>query len=73
MRGSRKRWSDLSTRERRGVAALSAVQLALLSAALIDLRRRPASEVNGDKRVWVAVSLINFVGPAAYFAVGRKR
>ena len=52
----------------------AAVQLALLDAtALSDLARRPSAEVNGSKRVWVAVSFVNFVGPLAYFAFGRRR
>jgi hypothetical protein len=72
MQADRKRWSELSPGERGVVAALGAIQVALTAAALIDLRRRPAAQVNGDKRVWAAVSLINFVGPAAYFAFGRR-
>ena len=35
------------------------------------LRGRDARRVNGDKRVWVAASFVNFVGPLAYFAFGR--
>ena len=50
-----------------------AVQLALHAAALVDLRRRPADRVNGPKGAWVALSFVNFVGPLAYFALGRKR
>jgi Phospholipase_D-nuclease N-terminal len=71
--GSRKRWADLSTPQRAGVVAAGAVQLALLGAALADLARRADAEVNGSKRVWAAVSLVNFVGPLAYFAFGRRR
>ncbi len=73
MSHSKKTWSDLSGTQRRAIVGLIAVQLTLLTAALTDLRRRPARMVNGDKRVWTAVSFINFVGPAAYFAFGRKR
>jgi hypothetical protein len=39
----------------------------------VDLRRRPPDQVNGPKPLWVAISLVNFVGPLAYFAFGRKR
>jgi hypothetical protein len=70
---SQKRWSDLSTRQRSGVAGAGLVQLALLVAALVDLRRRPAEQVNGKKAIWAAVSFVNFVGPLAYFAFGRRR
>jgi hypothetical protein len=71
--GSKQRWADLSTSQRAGVTAAAAVQLALLGAALVDLARRPSAEVNGSKRVWAAVSFVNFVGPLAYFAFGRRR
>jgi hypothetical protein len=48
-------------------------QVTLLVAALVDLRRRPARKVRGDKRLWTALSFVNYVGPIAYFTVGRKR
>ena len=69
----KKRWADLSTEQKRAIIAAGVVQNALLAAALIDLRKRPAKQINGDKRLWVAASFINFVGPIAYFLVGRKR
>jgi hypothetical protein len=50
-----------------------AVQVALFAAALIDLRRRPARKVRGDKRWWAAAAFVNYVGPLAYFLYGRKR
>jgi hypothetical protein len=67
-----KQWSELKggTKVRIGVMAL--VQLALLSAALWDIRRRPAEEIKGSKWMWVAISFVNFVGPIAYFLFGRK-
>jgi Phospholipase_D-nuclease N-terminal len=69
----RKRWSELSRRERSTIGAAIALQLSLLTAAQIDLLRRPAKEVRGDKRLWRVVSFLNFAGPLAYFAFGRKR
>ena len=45
-------------------------------AALIDIKRRPASQIRGRKRVWaVAVALINSAGalPISYFVFGRRR
>jgi hypothetical protein len=69
----RKRWSDLSRAERSVIGAAIALQLSLLTAAQVDLTRRPAKQVRGDKRVWRVVSFLNFVGPLAYFAFGRKR
>ena len=51
------------------------VQFALLAAALVDMHRRPAEEINGSKWLWSAVALVNFmgIGPIVYFLLGRKR
>ncbi len=38
-----------------------------------DLRRRPAEQVRGSKRLWRVASAMNTVGSVAYLAVGRKR
>jgi hypothetical protein len=72
-RGSKKRWSELSQRQRRAIVGSGVVQLILLVVALADLRRRPPDQVNGPKPLWLAISFVNFVGPLAYFAFGRKR
>jgi len=68
-----RRWKDLSPRSRAALIAGAAVQFALLGAALADLRRRSPDEVNGPRKLWVAVSFVNFVGPLAYFVLGRRR
>lgn len=70
---SKKRWAELAAPQRAGIVAGGAVQLALLGAALSDLAQRPSAEVNGSKRLWAAVSFVNFAGPLAYFAFGRRR
>ena len=45
--------------------------LALIVVALFDLARRP--KVNGPRWLWVVVIIfINFIGPVAYFLVGRQ-
>jgi hypothetical protein len=50
------------------------IHFILMVAALIDLRRRPAEQINGSKRLWVfLVSLIYLIGPIGYFVFGRKR
>ena len=69
----RKKWSDLTTTQQRGIKLLAAIQLTLLAAALFDIRRRPAGEINGSKRLWTGIVFVNFVGPIAYFVFGRKR
>jgi hypothetical protein len=73
MRRPKKRWADLSSPQRRAIVAAGVVQYSLLAASLIDLKRRPARQVNGNKRVWAAASFVSFFGPIAYFAFGRKR
>ena len=59
--------------QRAAVVAAGVVQFALLGAALVDLRRRTPPEVKGPRWAWTLASFINFVGPIAYFAVGRQR
>jgi hypothetical protein len=55
-----KQWRDLTAAQKRGIVLLGALQLTLLAAALIDIRRRPADALNGSKRLWTAVVFINF-------------
>jgi hypothetical protein len=72
----RTKWQDMSPRTRRLIIALSTVEGVLKIAALIDLARRPASQIRGSKARWAtAVTLINSLGavPIAYFARGRRR
>jgi hypothetical protein len=65
-------WNDLPAAAKRRLGVMAVVQVALLAAALWDIRRRPAQEIKGSKGMWVALSFINFVGPIAYFLFGRK-
>ena len=67
------RWSELSPRRRRAIVVLGVAQVSLQVCALVDLRRRPAAAVRGSKRLWAAASFVNWIGPLAYFAVGRRR
>lgn len=69
---TRKSWKDLSPQARAGTVAGGIVQLILLTLALRDLRRRTSAQVRGPKPLWYAVSFVNFFGPLAYFAFGRK-
>jgi Phospholipase_D-nuclease N-terminal len=67
-----KNWSDLTSAQQAGVGILGVVQIGLLVAAQVDLTRRSDDQVSGPKVVWRAVTLVNFVGPLAYFAFGRR-
>lgn len=73
MARQRRRWQDLSESQRRMVVVGAVVQIGLEMVALRDLRRRPADQVRGPKWVWVPAMSVNFVGPIAYFLVGRRR
>jgi hypothetical protein len=68
---AKKKWSDLTSGQRKAMIALGTVEVALASAAYIDLMRRPADQVNGSKGKWAAIIAINLVGPIAYFTRGR--
>jgi hypothetical protein len=69
----KKSFKDLSGGQKLRVVVTAAVQIALQTAALRDLKKRPAALVNGPKPAWFAASFINFFGPVAYFIFGRKR
>ena len=71
-----RRWSDLSERSRRLIIATAIGEAILKAAVLIDLRRRPASQIRGSKRLWSVVAvLLNSagLGSLSYFAFGRRR
>ena len=73
---AKKKWSDLSPRIRRLIIVSAVVEGTLKTAALIDIKRRPASQIRGSKWIWAAVVvLVNSFGgaPLSYFAFGRRR
>ena len=70
---AKKRWSERSVRSRRLIVAAGVVEVALLVATLVDLKRRPAAEIKGSKRIWTALAFVNIIGPVAYFTIGRRR
>jgi hypothetical protein len=70
------RWKDLSRTARRLILLGGAVEGMLKLVALVDLKRRSASEVNGSKARWaVAIVSLNSVGlvPVLYLLRGRRR
>lgn len=68
-----KEWNELTTSGKISIVISGLIQVALLLAALRDLRQRPKEQINGSKWMWSVIVLINFIGPIAYFAFGRKR
>ena len=69
----KKKWSELSRGQRFGVVLGAAVQMTLQGLALRDLAKRPKEKVNGPKAAWMLGTLVNGLGPIAYFLIGRKR
>jgi hypothetical protein len=71
-----KRWSELSERNRRLLIGAAVAEGLLRLAALIDIKRRPASQVRGRRWVWAAlVAVVSSFGvlPISYFLFGRRR
>jgi hypothetical protein len=71
-----RKWSELSKRNRRLITVAAAAEASLKTAALIDIRRRPAGQIRGPKWIWATVVVVvnSFGGaPLAYFAFGRRR
>lgn len=67
-----KHWGEMSVPQRAFLFVASIAQFALLGAALLDIRSRDAAQVRGPKGVWRGVVFINWIGPIAYFTLGRK-
>ena len=71
----RRRWSDLSERNRRLITITAVAEAILKLAALIDLKRRPASQVRGPKWLWATLlAIVGSAGilPVSYFVFGRR-
>ena len=69
---AQKKWSDLTSGQQTAILVAGCIQLSLAASAWADLAGRPASAVAGSKARWAAIIAINFVGPLAYFARGRR-
>ena len=73
---TRKQWSDLSPRTRRLITITAVAEGILKVAALIDLKRRPASQIRGPKWLWATVvTVVSSAGvvPISYFVLGRRQ
>ena len=70
---NRKSWSELSGWQQVAAAVLAPVEVALTTAAAIDLIRRPAGQIHGPKALWWPLLLVQPVGPVAYLSWARHR
>ncbi|HEU0256580.1 MAG TPA: hypothetical protein VFQ96_01925 [Microbacteriaceae bacterium] len=68
---AKRKWRELPPALRTAIIAAAAVQIALVGAAHADMSRRPAEQIRGPKGLWRLATLVNFVGPVAYFRWGR--
>jgi hypothetical protein len=68
---AKRKFQDLPVAARAAIVVAGVVEVGLLAAAQIDIARRPADRIRGSKRFWRLISLINVVGPIAYFRRGR--
>ena len=49
------------------------VNMALIIWAVRDIRRRDATEIKGNRKIWLVAAFAPPIGPIAYFLFGRKR
>ena len=68
-----KKWSERSKLSRRLIVVAGVVEVVLLVATLIDIKRRPAGQIKGSKRMWTALAFVSILGPVSYFTFGRRR
>lgn len=69
---NKKQWKDFSTATKVRIMLAGVVQITLLLTALWDIRHRSAEQIKGSKKLWYSVVFINYIGPIAYFVLGRK-
>lgn len=68
----KKRWSDFTSAQKAAIVATGTVEVVLTVVALVDLSRRPRSQVRGPKALWVLGCAVQPVGPVAYLMAGRR-
>lgn len=70
---NRLRWQQTPTWRKGLTIGSTVLHMVLLTAAMLDLRRRTPEQLNGNKKLWSAIVFIQLVGPISYFLFGRKR
>jgi hypothetical protein len=72
----KKKWGNLSPLTRKLILGAGLTEGALKLTALVDIARRPSSEIRGPKKLWVPLIItVNSFGaaPLAYLYFGRRR
>jgi hypothetical protein len=72
----KQQWDQLSPTRQKLVVAVGVIDAGMRAWALLDLKNRPAEEVNGPKAAWaLALTTVSSAGllPAAYLVFGRRR
>jgi hypothetical protein len=73
---AKQQWSDLDERTRKLIISMAVAEGILKLAALIDIKRRPASQIRGRKWMWASVvTVVSSAGviPISYFLFGRRQ
>jgi hypothetical protein len=67
-------WGKQSPRTRWLLAGSAVAETGLKVAVLVDLRRRPTSQIRGPKWLWAGSMIVNSAGliPISYFVFGRR-
>ncbi len=56
-----------------GQGLLNLINLVLVVLTIRDIRRRSDEELNGRRKLWMAVALLAPIGPIAYFVYMHRR
>ena len=67
------RWSELSPGQQTATAVAVSVEAALTATALVQLVRRPSSQIRGPKPWWALACFVQPVGPVAFLLWGIRR
>ncbi|MET0495827.1 MAG: PLD nuclease N-terminal domain-containing protein [Actinoplanes sp.] len=73
MAEQRKRWDELPGWQQAGIVAVSAAEIVLTTMAVVDLVRRPRTQLRGPKTLWALSLSVQPFGPIAYLALARRR
>jgi hypothetical protein len=68
----RKQWSEYTPGQRKAISVGALIEALLTTFALIDLLRRPNTQIRGSKPMWFLSLFVQPFGPIAYLVAGRR-